>query len=371
MMPRPRWGGGGGLSGAILYVVFFVLVLVGLPTLVVLGRWWSMPKKPAEFTIRLLREDLGKVVEMDLEEYLVGVVAAEMPADFHIEALKAQAVAARTYTLYRLGERGSAVERDADLSSDFRSGQAWMSAESQRERWGWYAYWQKRWRIISAIEGTRGEVITYRGEPIFAAYHSTSGGATQDAGAYFNEVPYLRGVPSPGEEISPYYETMKSVSWQEIAVQLELEIPVELNSYLEDGDWRSTEESVVYGPGANEEELSPGPAANGVIDRGPLTSTFDLNDVLRITELYPTGRVKTVEVLGHGFTGRQIREKLGLRSNWFTVTPAGDGVVFQVKGNGHGVGMSQYGAQTMAVAGSSYQDILLHYYSDVALAKWY
>lgn len=327
MVPHPRWGGGSGLSRAILYVALFVLILVGLPTLIVLGRWWSRPEKQSEFTIRLLREDLGKVVEMDLEDYLVGVVAAEMPADFHLEALKAQAVAARTYALYRLDEQKNTSGQDADLSSDFRSGQAWMSAEAQRERWGWYSYLQKRWRIISSVQATKGEVLIYQGKPIFAAYHSTSGGQTQDAQAYFNEVAYLRGVPSPGEEGSPYYQTSQHVPWREALALLGLEIPIE--------------------------------------------PPFSATALFCITELYPTGRVKTVEVLGHSFTGRQIREKLGLRSNWFTVATSSDGLLFETRGNGHGVGMSQYGAQGMAMADYSYQDILHHYYTDVELVKWY
>jgi stage II sporulation protein D len=327
MMPQ-RWGGRGqGLWKAILYVASFIVILVGLPALIVMERWWFRPQGPSEFTIRLLREDLGKVVEMDLEDYLVGVVAAEMPADFHLEALRAQAVAARTYALYRLGEQRETPGQDADLSSDFRSGQAWMSAEALRERWGWYNYLQKRWRIISSVEATKGEVLTYQGKPIFAAYHSTSGGETQDSGEYFNELAYLRGVPSPGEEGSPYYQTSKYVSWQEVASLLNIDIPTE--------------------------------------------SLLDLTALFCITEHYPTGRVKTVEALGHSFTGRQIREKLGLRSNWFTVATSSDGVLFETKGNGHGVGMSQYGAQGMAMRGYSYRDILHHYYTGVELVKWY
>ncbi|NMB10719.1 MAG: SpoIID/LytB domain-containing protein [Firmicutes bacterium] len=376
-MPRLRWGdGSGSLHGAILYVVFFVLALVGLPTLVVWGRWLSMPRKSTEFTIRLLREDLGKVVEMDLEEYLAGVMAAEMPADFHCEALKAQAVAARTYALYRLGEQRNeqrdSVGREADLSSDFRSGQAWMSAEAQRERWGWYAYFQKRRSIIQSVEATRGEVITYRGEPIFAAYHSTSGGFTQAAGDYFNEVPYLQGVPSPGEEISPYYRTTKQLSWREAATKLGLEIPIEVTPILEAEGSSLSDEPVVYEPPeSGDGQLTHNPDRAGVTTGEVALPTLDLARLFHITQLYPTGRVKNVEVLGQSFTGRQIREKLGLRSNWFSVIPTRDGIIFEVRGNGHGVGMSQYGAQRMAMAGYSYQDILLHYYTDIELVKWY
>jgi|LSQX01.2.fsa_nt_gb stage II sporulation protein D len=359
MMPGPRWGYGSGLARLILYLTGFVFLLVGVPALIVLGQWWSAPKEPSGFTIRLLREDLGQVVEMDIEDYLVGVVAAEMPADFHLEALKAQAVAARTYALYRLAENKAVPGSEADLSTDFRIGQAWMSAEAQRERWGWLRYFQKRRRIVTSVRETRGQVLTYQGKPIYAAYHSTSGGQTQPAADYFNPVPYLLGVPSPGEEASPYYQTTHSLGWPEIAARLGVELPAELSQFLGELPGVGLDELSVYEPnGAGESSGEP-------------EESLDLSSFFRITELYPTGRVKQVEALGHFFTGRQIREKLGLRSNWFTAEAAAAGVAFTIKGYGHGVGMSQYGAQGMALAGSSYRDILLHYYTGVQLEDWY
>ena len=358
-MPRPRWGGGGpGLSGVMLYIVIFALVFVGVPALIVSSRLWPLQRKVPEFSIRLLREDLGKVVEMDLEEYLIGVVSGEMPADFHQEALKAQAVAARTYALYRLGlNSGSPKDNEAHVSSDFRSGQAWISPEAQRERWGWYLYFQKRRQITSAIEATRGEVLVYGGQPIFAAYHSTSGGTTQDSGAYFNDLPYLRGVTSPGEEVSPYYQTTKWLTWREVADKLGMEIPPGLKEQLDRGNPGIPGEFTIYESEAPDESLD--------------SEAPKLAGLAQITELYSTGRVRSMEIFGMSFTGREIREKLGLRSNWFTVELAGDGLTFHVKGYGHGVGMSQYGAQAMALMGSSYRNILGHYYTGVQLTQWY
>lgn len=357
MVPHLRRNRGGlSLSTLVVYVVVFSLIFIGIPTFIVSHRLWPTRRESSKFSIRLLREDLGQVVEMDLEEYLVGVVAGEMPADFHMEALKAQAVAARTYALYRLANQ-SATGSDADLSSDFRSGQAWVSPEAQRERWGWYSYFQKRWRIVSAIETTRGEVLTYGGKPIFAAYHSTSGGATQDAGAYFNDVPYLRGVLSPGEESSPYYQTTKKVAWQAIIENLRLEIPSELAELLDDDAVNLTEDFVLYEP--------------KTLGELPGQEAAELIHLARITETYPTGRVKAMEILGVSFSGREIREKLGLRSNWFTIQVDGAGVVFHIRGNGHGVGMSQYGAHGMALAGAAYGDILHHYYTDIEIDHWY
>ncbi len=358
MVPGPRLGSGG-LARLILYLAAFVFLLVGIPALIVLGRWWITPTEPSGFTIRLLREDLGEVVEMDLEDYLVGVVAAEMPADFHLEALKAQAVAARTYALYRLEQRNGVAGSEADLSSDFRIGQAWISPEAQRERWGWYGYLQKRGRIVLSVREPRGEVLTYQGKPIFAAYHSTSGGHTQAAADYFNPVPYLLGVSSPWEEKSPYYKTSQSLSWQEIASRLDVELPAELQDILQEITFLDLSEVSVY----ELTEVGEGSASS--------VKSPDLSSFFRITELYPTGRVKTVEALGHYFTGRQIREKLGLRSNWFSVEAEPTGVTFTVRGYGHGVGMSQYGAQGMAAAGRNYREILFHYYTGVELEDWY
>ena len=368
MAPRPgRRTGGPGLASVLFYIAVFALVFVGIPALIVSGRPWPSRRKMPEFSIRLFREDLGQVVEMNLEEYLVGVVAGEMPADFHLEALKAQAVAARTYALYRLGLKHNSTNSDlttedgAHVSSDFRIGQAWISPEMQRERWGWYGYYQKHRRISTAIWATQGQVLVYGGQPIFAAYHSTSGGATQESGAYFSDLPYLRGVASPGEEISPYHRTTARMAWREVADRLEIDIPSDLKAQLNALPLKGSWEVEIYGS----VEKPP--------DSGePLTAPAKpISTLAGITEVYPDGRVKGMEILGKTFTGRAVREKLGLRSNWFRVEVEEEGLVFHVQGYGHGVGMSQYGAEAMARRGVSYQDILHHYYTGVQLVKWY
>ena len=164
MVPHLRRNRGGlSLSTLVVYVVVFSLIFIGIPTFIVSHRLWPTRRESSKFSIRLLREDLGQVVEMDLEEYLVGVVAGEMPADFHMEALKAQAVAARTYALYRLANQ-SATGSDADLSSDFRSGQAWVSPEAQRERWGIRI--SRSAADCICHRNYSGEVLTYGGKPI-------------------------------------------------------------------------------------------------------------------------------------------------------------------------------------------------------------
>ncbi|NLK07239.1 MAG: stage II sporulation protein D [Firmicutes bacterium] len=359
MAPRPGWGfGSPRLTQAVLYIAFFALVFVGIPGLIASTRPRPQKRRGFEFNVRLFREDLNQIVDMDLEEYLVGVLAGEMPADFHPEALKAQAVAARTYALYRLGikappKESGTVQTTAHISSDFRTGQAWKDPASQREHWGWYGYYQKRRQLINAIEATRGEILVYKNEPIFAAYHSTSGGATQSSGAYFNELPYLKGVSSPGEEISPYYRTTSHIDWQDLVEKLEL-------------------------PESLSQSLYPFAELQQKVDIYdlPNESSSNLSEELStlsgiILELYDDGRVKNMEIVGQSLSGRTAREKLGLRSNWFTVDEELTGLIFYVKGYGHGVGMSQYGAQAMALSGIGYRDILTHYYTGVQLVKWY
>ncbi len=281
----------------------------------------------------------GAVVEMGLEEYVRGVVAAEVPLDFHLEALKAQAIAARTYALRRV-ERGERVPEQplAHVSSDFRRHQAWMSHEAFLERWG-ALEGTRRWaRVAMAVEATRGLVLVYQGEPIEALYHSTSGGHTEDADRYFTTGrPYLVGVPDPWGEHSPVHT---SVARFPAAVVLE-----RLAGVPAPGSGTSAAISVLAG-----REQDP---------------------VIEVVSRTPSGRAETVAVAGRIFTGRQVREALGLRSSWFDVGIEQDEVVFYVRGSGHGVGMSQYGADGMARAGYGFADILAHYYRGAQLVRRY
>lgn len=270
----------------------------------------------------------SSVHEFPLEEYIRGVVAAEMPADFHPEALKAQAVAARTYALRRLEQGGAVGRGGAHISSDFREHQAWVD-EAQfvaaRPRVG-----AQQWeRIGAAVEATRGMVLTYQGEPIDALYHSTSGGYTEDAARYFEGgQPYLRAVPDPYGNHSPQHTSR---------------VTLPLDTVLS--------------------RLGVGRSAAGNARRGEA--------VVRVLSRTETGRAAQVSVGGRVFTGRAVREALDLRSNWFDVTVQDDRVVFDVRGFGHGVGMPQYGADGMARAGHSYAQILAHYYPGTRLLRRY
>lgn len=268
----------------------------------------------------------GKLLQLDLEEYVAGVVAAEMPASFHPEALKAQAVAARTYAVRMLAQGRRLTEHpQAQLSSDHRVDQAWYSPEELKQRWGVWNYWRYWRKIKEAVQATAGEVLVYQGEYILPAYHSTSGGRTENSGNYWvTDLPYLVSVESPYEEHSPWFEHEERRSIAQVQVELS--------------------------------------KALGVSLQAPLTVV--------VTQRYPSGRVRELSVNGVTLTGRRFREILGLRSTWFTVSQTATELVFSVRGYGHGVGMSQYGADGFARQGWSYREILSHYYPGTTLVEY-
>lgn len=264
----------------------------------------------------------GQVQAMDLNEYLWGVVAAEMPASFEEEALKAQAVAARTYALHKAG--GSANHPEADLCTDYACCQAWIARDTARANWGDNAdrYADK---ITQAVGETNGEVILYDGQLISAVFHSSSGEGTQDAVAVWgSSVPYLQSVTSPEGEEVPNYHSEVTFSAQE---------------------FRDT-----YLAARPEAQLEGQP------------ETW-FGQTIRTTG----GSVDTIVIGGVSVTGPEARQIFGLRSAAFTVETGADSVTFHVTGFGHGVGMSQYGANAMAQEGSTYREILQHYYTGVTV----
>ena len=255
-------------------------------------------------------EVAGVCREMTLADYLWGVLAGEMPAEFPLEALKAQAVAARTYTLRRLEQGGA-------LSDDPAVCQAYVSPEQAEARWGdrWEEY---RDKLRQAVSETNGQVMTYQGALISATYFSCSGGRTESAQAVWGgEVPYLVSVESPGEEGAAGFESSVTLTLSEFLETLDIQEP-----------WVS---QVQYTQG---------------------------------------GGVDTMVIGGRTFTGTELRELLGLRSTRFTMELSADTVTFSVLGYGHRVGMSQYGARAMAEAGKTYRDILTWYYTGAELTDW-
>ncbi len=258
--------------------------------------------------INLYRKN-GSVVSMELDEYLIGVVGAEMPASFNIEALKAQAIVARTYTL-------KTINSGKKLSDD-NSTQNYKSNEELKNTWGssYNTYYNK---VRSAVIDTKGIVIKYNGSLIDALYHSTSNGYTEDASnVWKNSVPYLKSVSSEYDTTNKNFIYNKFISYQDLSNKLG--IPVSYSSNIE------------------------------------------------ISEKTNSGRVKYLNIDGNIFNGVNVRTILELRSTDFVFEKQETGINIITKGYGHGVGMSQYGANGMANNGYSYKDIILHYYTGVYL----
>lgn len=311
--------------------VFFVSVLLMVLTAVI--AWAALrlaasapatePGTDAGVRITVLRD--GAVQTVSLADWLPGVVAAEMPAAFEPEALRAQAVAARSYILDRAAHR-PASHPDADVCDDPGCCTAWLSEETLRERWGTDAQ-QNLARIRAAVTDTDGEVLQYAGEAIRAVFHSSSAGRTESSAALWGDVPYLVSVSSPETE----EEVPNFVSTQEISAEMLRETVCAAHPDC---------------------ALPEDPAA-----------------WLGVPQLDESGRVASLAVGSVTLTGAELRRLLGLRSTAFTAELV-DGVFrFTTTGYGHGVGMSQYGANAMAKQGSGYAEILSHYYPGTTLCK--
>ena len=274
------------------------------------------PEGDAETMITVLAD--GEIAEVSMADYLPGVVAAEMPASFEPEALRAQAVAARTYILDRMAHPVEA-HPDAAVCDDPGCCCAYVSEDEMRENWG-ADYRRNQRRIRNAVRSTDGMVLTWEGEPIRAVFHSSSGGMTETSAALWGEVPYLVSVPSPETAADvPGFETTVTVSAADAAQALGIEPPEDPAQWL------------------------------GEIRRDN------------------AGRVETITIGGVTKTGAEARQLFSLRSTNFTVEVQDGNLVFHVTGSGHGVGMSQYGANVMAQQGAAYPEILAHYYPGTTL----
>lgn len=276
----------------------------------------------------ILRIKTGdQVVEMDLGTYLVGVVRAEMPASFEPEALKAQAVAARTYTFHQLSAGGK-HGGEADLCTDPACCQAYTDEEKAKENWGRKAKKYEK-KVREAVEETDGQIAVYGGAPILAVFHASSAGLTRAAGSVWqNDLPYLQPVDSPENADSvPGYVREVEITTELVQKQVKEKFP--------------------------EADLS-GPAEQW------------LSHAVRDD----AGSIETISVGGVTMKGGTLRGLLGLRSACFTWKVEGDRIVFTVTGHGHGVGMSQYGAQAMAEDGADYREIVTHYYPGAELENY-
>lgn len=301
----------------------YSVLLIGIPFLVV-----NFVKVPADNVIeeidldylsnvlvRVKREN-GDIDNVFLEEYVVGVVGGEMPASFEIEALKAQSVASRSYVLRKL-EYNKDKEYDV---VDTVSNQVYLSDDELREKWGdnYNLYINK---IRSAVNETSMEYLEYDGEVIDAMFFSTSNGYTEDSGVVFStSLPYLKSVESSyDEEVAKAFNYSTSMSLQEFYERLGLSYSDKL--------------------------------------------------LFEVVERSSSNRIVKLKINGEEFLGRDVYNKLELRSCDFEFVQVGSNVEIKTKGYGHGVGMSQYGAQGMAKNGYNYKEILSHYYTGTTLVK--
>ena len=311
-----------------------LLILFALPSLTVSRRQtvtppeesMTEPSKDEKVTLRVW--DGEQTREMTMAEYLPGVVRGEMPASFEMEALKAQAVAERTYIYYKMETGGKPAHPDADVCMDPACCSAYTSKEAAAERWGDEAA-EFEARIQEAVRTTDGQVLLYEDRPIFAAFHSSSDGVTAASGdVWVSDLPYLASVSSPeGESSVPNYYSVKEIPAKEF----------------------------------QETFLAAYPEAS-----------FGEDPAEWITDSVPngSGRVENVTIGGTAVEGTKVRKLFGLRSASFTAEADEEKVTFHVTGFGHGVGMSQYGANEMARQGKTWQEILTWYYTGVTIGTY-
>ena len=301
-------------------LIIVTAVIVGIPFFVV--HFLNVPEKNykeielkylSNIFVRVKRSN-GNIESIPLEEYVVGVVAGEMPVSFELEALKAQSVASRSYVMRRLGGNGN-----YDVT-DTVSNQVYLDDNELKEKWK-DKYSQYISKVRQAVNETSMECLEYNGEIIDAMFFSTSNGYTEDSGNFFSKsLPYLKSVDSRwDQEVSSVFQYSKNISLQEFYEKLGLSYSKELK----------------------------------------------IENVNRSS----SNRVTSLTINGTVFSGKDVYYKLGLRSSDFSFEQLGSNVIVSTKGYGHGVGMSQYGALGMAKKGYSYRVILSHYYVGTTLVK--
>lgn len=278
--------------------------------------------------IKLLHKKDKKIEEIPLDEYLLGVVSAEMPANFEQEALNAQALVARTYTIYSI-KRNKNKHEGADICDSSTCCQAWISKEDRLARWNEDVreeYWNK---IVKAVNTTKGKVITYNGDVIDAFFHSNSGGITEIpvnvwGGTNF---PYLQSVQTSGEEGYSQYSSEVTLTQEELINKIRAK-------------------------------------------HSDFNIDISQQDSVKILEYTEAGRVKNIQIGNLKLSGVEVRSLLGLKSTNFKIEINNGKVTFIVTGYGHGVGMSQTGADSMAKQGSNYEEIIKHFYTGVEITEF-
>lgn len=279
--------------------------------------WEETVEEAAPQTMRLLSSD-GNLEEMNMETYVSYVLLGEVPGSFEMEALKAQAVVARTVACRAMSTGGK--HGNGAVCTESSCCQAFVTAEEYIQKGGNRETVDK---MEAAAHQTAGQILTYETVPIEATYFSCSGGRTEDAVAVWGtDLPYLRSVESPGEEDAAHYRDEQCFSIEAFQDKLGLRL------------------------------------------------TGDSTGWIGKTSYTAGGGVDTIQIGGTSFQGKELRSRLGLRSTAFSIDVQNGEIVITTKGFGHRVGMSQYGAEAMALEGKSYQQILEHYYTGTILSQW-
>lgn len=278
-------------------------------------------------TVKLLHKNTNEIEELELDDYLLGVVSSEMPASFEEEALKAQAVVARTYTIYKITEDNK--HENADVCDDSKCCQAWISKEDRLNKWSETERDLNWIKIEEAVNSTKGKIITYDGKAINAFFHSNSGGITDTAAAVWGgtNYPYLQAVQTSGEDSYKQYSSEIQITKDEFVSKIK--------EYHSDF----------------------------VID-------FNEANSIQILDYTDGERIKTIKIGNLNLAGTEVRNIFGLKSAKFQINIEGENVKFNVIGYGHGVGMSQTGADSMAKQGNNYEEIIKHYYTGVEIVDF-
>ena len=325
----PEW-----LMNILITAGIVMLAMILLPTILMRN---TMNDKSEEITkviqvagdetVRVFRENSGVIEEIPLEEYLVGVVSNEMPANFEDEALKAQAVAARTYLISKK-TNGCLNHQEADVC-DSTHCQVYTSKSERISKWD-ESEAEKNWaKIENAVNETKGQVLTYENQiALYPQFFSTSSGKTENSeDVGWAEIPYLKSVESKGEEVAPKFESEQSFTVDDFINTI--------NTKYENTNIKKN----------------------------------TLNENIEVISRSDSGSVTQIEVGDTVLEGLDFRGALGLNSSNFTYEIKNNNIVFQCKGYGHGVGMSQWGANVMAKNKNKYTEILRHYYTGIEISK--
>ncbi len=273
--------------------------------------------------IKLLHKKTNEIEEVNLDDYLCNVVSAEMPVDFENEALKAQAIVARTYTIYKAK---NPKHENSDICDDSTCCQAWISKEDRLLKWPEDKRENNWKKIQEAVKETKGKIITYNNEPINAFFHSNSGGTTEVPANVWggSNYPYLQVVQTSGEEGYSQYASEVEFTNEELINKLKVKYK-------------------------------------------DIKIDFNKEEDIKILEYTNSNRVKTIKFGNHEIAGVEARTVFGLKSTNFEIIKEQGKIKFYVKGYGHGVGMSQTGADTMAKEGKTCEEIIKHFYVGVSI----